>query len=80
MAVEYKVVETGLPESMGKPFAVIRELPSGDLAGYDAEADRNQEQVHFRIYRPWSFQHAVADSRTYATREEAEAALPQNWR
>lgn len=66
----YKIVEAG------KRFAIIRELHSGDVAGYDAEADRNREQRHFAIYRASGLLHAIADSRHYDTRDEAEADLP----
>ena len=66
----YKVVAT-----LFDRFAVIRQLPSGDVAGFDAIAARNNEQRHFAIYRASGIQNAAADSRTYPTRREAEAVV-----
>lgn len=68
----YKIVTAG-----DGRFAIIRELQSGDVAGYDAVAARNDEQRHFAIYRSHGVLHAAADSRTYATREDAEAVLAE---
>ena len=56
-------------------YAIIRELANGDVAGYDAVAARNDEQRHFAIYRSHGILHAAADSRQYATREDAERLL-----
>ena len=56
-------------------YAIIRELANGDVAGYDAVAARNDEQRHFAIYRATGLLHAIADSRKYQTREDAERLL-----
>lgn len=66
----YKIVAAD-----GGRFALIRELASGDVAGYDDECRRSGEARHFAIHRSHGILHAVADSRTYATREEAERVL-----
>ena len=59
--------------------AVIRRLPNGDAAGFDAQAAREHQQRHFQIHREWpSGAHidaAFHDSRSYRTLAEADAAL-----
>ena len=53
-------------------FAVVRVLASGEVAGYDAVADREQEQRHFRIHRgPTAYDAAFGDSRKYPSLDEA---------
>ena len=53
-------------------FAVVRELHSVDVAGYDAVADRNDEQRHFQIHRgPKAHDAAFQDSRQYETIQAA---------
>jgi hypothetical protein len=61
----------------GGRWAIVRVLPSGDAAGYDAVADREQEQRHYQIHRgtarATSIDCAFADSRKYTTLEAALA-------
>jgi len=56
-------------------------LPSGEAAGYDAVADREQHQRHFKIYRDTPHATAVdaafGDSRTYATLDAAVIAASE---
>jgi hypothetical protein len=66
----YKIVEAG-----NGRYAIIREMASGDVAGYDDVARRNEGDRHFPIHRSHGILHAAADSRQYATREEAERVL-----
>jgi hypothetical protein len=60
--------------------AIVRVLPSGEAAGYDPLADRENRQVHFRIYgdTPYAtaIDRAVGDplTRTYETMDDAVAA------
>jgi len=55
-------------------FAVVRVLQSGEVAGYDPVADRNDEQRHFQIHRgPAAYDRAFGDSRTYDSIEGAIA-------
>lgn len=69
MSVQYVAV------SRGGKFAIVRLMPSGDAAGYDPVADREQEQRHFQIHRDTS--HATAldaaftDSRKYESLDAA---------
>jgi hypothetical protein len=56
-------------------YAIIRELASGDVAGYDDVARRNEGDRHFAIHRSHGILHAAADSRQYETRDEAERVL-----
>jgi hypothetical protein len=71
MATRFEIV------TRGGLWAIVRVMPSGDAAGYDAVADRGQEQRHFRIHRGTA--HATAidcafqDSRMYPTLEAALA-------
>lgn len=63
----------------GGRHAIVRLLPSGDAAGYDAVADREQQQRHFQIHRgtadATSLDSAFGDSRQYDTLDAAlEAA------
>lgn len=47
-------------------FAVVRVMESGEVAGYDPVADRNDEQRHFQIHRgPAAYDAAFGDSRKY---------------
>jgi hypothetical protein len=68
----------------GGRWATVRVLPSGEAAGYDAVADRNDEQRHFAIHRDTRHATAIdtafADSRQYSTREEAAADLARSGR
>lgn len=78
MSVRYEVVtRAGL-------WAIIRVLPSGDAAGYDAVADREQEQRHYQIHRGTAHATAVdcafADSRHYASLEAAMQDAEQSGR
>lgn len=57
-------------------WAIIRRLANGNVAGYDAVADRNQEQRHFAIHGSWAEAAAAADSRTYATEDAARKDVP----
>lgn len=61
----------------GGRVAVVRVLHSGEAAGYDPVADREQEQRHYRIHRdaPWAtpVDAAFDDSRKYASLDEAVA-------
>jgi len=57
-------------------YAIIRRLANGNVAGYDAAADRNNEERHFAIHGSWAEAAAAADSRTYATEEEARQDVP----
>ena len=58
--------------------AIVRLMPSGDAAGYDAGADREQAQRHYRIHRDTP--HATAidaafdDSRKYPSLDDALSA------
>lgn len=53
-------------------FAVVRVLHSGEVAGYDPVADREQEQRHFQIHRgPAAYDAAFGDSRKYQSMEAA---------
>lgn len=58
--------------------AIVRLMPSGDAAGYDAVADREQAQRHFRIYRDTPYATAIdaafGESRKYASLDDAMAA------
>lgn len=65
----YEVAET-----MSGRFAVVRRLAGGDVAGYDVVMVDSDTQRHYRIYPPHMIVHAAAESRTYATRSEAEDA------
>ena len=54
--------------------AVVRVLHSGEVAGYDAVADRGREQRHYQIRRgPAAYDAAFADSRQYDTLAAAVA-------
>lgn len=72
MTTRYMIVKRG-----GR-HAIVRVLPSGDAAGYDAVADREQHQRHFQIHRDTPHATAIdaafADSRTYDTLDAALAA------
>jgi len=61
----------------GGRWAIVRVLPSGDAAGYDPVADREQEQRHFRIYcdtpRATAIDRAFGDSRQYDSFDAAKA-------
>lgn len=71
MKITYRIIERD-----GR-FAVIRQLPGGDVAGWDIRATKGQR--HFAIYREWAqslhLDHAFRDSRKYTTRDAAETAL-----
>ena len=55
-------------------FAVVRVMQSGEVAGYDPVADRNDEQRHFQIHRgPAACDAAFGDSRKYQSIEAAIA-------
>lgn len=58
--------------------AIVRVLPSGDAAGYDAVSDREQQQVHFQIHRDsphaTAIDKAFRDSRQYRSLDDAVAA------
>lgn len=58
--------------------AIVRVLPSGEAAGYDPVADREQHQRHFQIHRDWpgatAIDKAFDDSRKYGTLDDALAA------
>lgn len=58
--------------------AIVRVLPSGDAAGYDPVADREQQQVHFQIHRDrphaTAIDAAFQDSRQYRSLDDAMAA------
>lgn len=62
----------------GGRYAIVRVLPSGDAAGYDPVADREQHQVHFQIHRGSAHATAVdaafADSRKYNSLDAVLAA------
>jgi hypothetical protein len=66
----YKVVQA----ENGR-YAIIRKLENGDVAGYDDVARRNDDNRHFAIHCSDDILHAAADSRQYATRDEAEHVL-----
>jgi hypothetical protein len=54
--------------------AVVRVLNSGEVAGYDPVADREQRQRHFKIHRgPAAYDAAFGDSRHYQSIEAAIA-------
>lgn len=62
--------------------AIVRVLPSGEAAGYDPVADREQHQRHFRIHRDWpgtgsAIDKAFDDSRQYATLDAAVIAASE---
>lgn len=71
MAVRFELVHRA-----GR-WAVVRVLPSGDAAGYDAVADRRQEQRHYQIHRGTvrasAIDLAFADSRQYDSYDAAKA-------
>jgi len=53
-------------------YAVVRVMQSGEVAGYDPVADRNEEQRHFQIHRgPAAYDAAFGDSRHYQSIEAA---------
>jgi len=55
-------------------YAVVRVMHSGEVAGYDPVADRNDEQRHFKIHRgPAAYDAAFSDSRHYQSIEAAIA-------
>ena len=55
-------------------FAVVREMESGEVAGYDPVADRNDEQRHFKIHRgPAAYDAAFGESRKYQSMSAAIA-------
>jgi hypothetical protein len=55
-------------------FAVVRVLQSGEVAGYDPVADRNDEQRHYQIHRgPAAYDAAFCDSRKYQSIDAAIA-------
>jgi hypothetical protein len=62
----------------GGRYAIVRQLPGGDAAGYDAVADREQHQRHFQIHRDTqnatALDAAFCDSRQYDTSDAALAA------
>jgi hypothetical protein len=54
--------------------AIVRVLHSGEVAGYDPVADREQRQRHFKIHRgPAAYDAAFGDSRHYQSIEAAIA-------
>lgn len=57
--------------------AIVRLMPNGDAAGYDAIADVQQLQRHYRIHCDWpgatAIDKAFGDSRTYDTLDAAFA-------
>jgi len=61
--------------------AIVRVLPSGEAAGYDPVADREQHQRHFKIHRDWpgatAIDRAFDDSRQYATLDAAVIAASE---
>ena len=62
--------------------AIVRVLPSGEAAGYDPMADREQHQRHFKIHRDWpgagtAIDRAFDDSRQYATLDAAVIAASE---
>jgi len=61
----------------GGRWAIVRVMPSGDAAGYDAVADRGQDQRHFRIYGDTpcatAIDRAFGDSRQYDSFDDAKA-------
>lgn len=63
--------------SRGGRWAIVRVMPSGDAAGYDAVADRENEQRHYQIHRGTANATAIdcafADSRQYQTFDAALA-------
>ena len=62
--------------------AVVRVLNSGEVAGYDPVADRNDEQRHFKIHRgPAAYDAAFDDSRQYGSFDDAvaDAAASGRW-
>lgn len=62
--------------------AVVRVLNSGEVAGYDPVADREQRQRHFKIHRgPAAYDAAFGDSRQYDSLEDAvaDAAVAGRW-
>lgn len=75
MSVRYVIA------SRGGRYAIVRVLPSGEAAGYDPVADREQEQRHFRIHRDWpgstAIDAAFDDSRKYDSLEAATVAAAE---
>ncbi len=62
-------------------FAVVREMESGEVAGYDPVADRNDEQRHFKIHRgPAAHDAAFRDSRQYPSIADAIADAEESGR
>lgn len=62
-------------------FAVVRVMASGEVAGYDPVADRNDEQRHFQIHRgPAAYDAAFQDSRQYQSIEAAIADAEKSGR
>jgi hypothetical protein len=61
--------------------AIVRVLPSGEAAGYDPVADREQHQRHFQIHRDWpdatAIDKAFGDSRKYLTLDDAVIAASE---
>ena len=61
--------------------AIVRVLASGEAAGYDPVADREQHQRHYRIHRDWpgatAIDKAFLDSRQYATLDAAVIAASE---
>jgi hypothetical protein len=54
--------------------AIVRVLHSGEVAGYDPVADREQRQRHFRVHRgPAAYDAAFDDSRKYTSFDAAVA-------
>jgi hypothetical protein len=72
MSITYTIVRRA------SRFAIVRVLPSGEAAGYDVVADRNQEQRHYQIHRDRVHASAIdaafSDSRKYANLDNAIAA------
>jgi len=61
--------------------AIVRVLNSGEVAGYDPVADREQRQRHFQIHRgPAAYDAAFRDSRQYASLEDAVAGAAASGR
>jgi hypothetical protein len=54
--------------------AIVRVLHSGEVAGYDPVADREQRQRHFKVHRgPAAYDAAFDDSRKYDGFDDAVA-------
>jgi hypothetical protein len=61
--------------------AIVRVLHSGEVAGYDPVADREQWQRHFKIHGgPAAYDAAFEDSRQYATFDDAVADAAESGR